>query len=555
MTIRHVTNTQQDASINDDSKCIGTRSNDRRILFLSLEFNFSPFSGNGVLARSLVSSLVRIGSTQVRVVCSRPHPSTPDISSDICMTSDEVGSSSGLDIWPVELPQHCQWKRLDRMGPWKEFSTSAGLDFRSRIKEFRPTDVVCVDWHGILAWESIRCAFLDEGNRLHDAVVCYYNFRVYSSSCWDHTTTSMSQQKVENADDVFYREQELLSCRLADKILCLAEHDRKMLQCLMKDHDFLHHFTDKEKMILLPKQSAAAIEKKINNISILPPPLRGDIWELASNSMQNTDEYDRYLPPEASDAIKTVLNQHCVPSLRQSQRFFLTCMVRLSPEKSAHHYVTLLQKLGGVQFLRRRGLIPLLCGAKSVGSYAQQVVDDFKSACSSDSSDGITWPCVVIDRFLGPKELAAVFSRTAINVHPSLYDAYGMTLVESAAFGVPSIVNTGGKVGAVSLLGEGKGCIDINLEKILGVGDTPTNVCDGPSNDIKALVQVLSSLENNHDCAMNLEKVATEARTSALGWNEMACCQSLVNELSNMHRERYVELRVTHDTMMQKTKF
>ena len=46
---------------------------------------------------------------------------------------------------------------------------------------------------------------------------------------------------------------------------------------------------------------------------------------------------------------------------------------------------------------------------------------------------------------------------------PSLYDAYGMTIVESAAFRVPSIVNSGGKVGSASLLGEGKGC---HLSKI-----------------------------------------------------------------------------------------
>lgn len=32
--------------------------------------------------------------------------------------------------------------------------------------------------------------------------------------------------------------------------------------------------------------------------------------------------------------------------------------------------------------------------------------------------------------------------------HPCLYDAYGMTLVESAVFQCPSIVNAGNKVGA-----------------------------------------------------------------------------------------------------------
>ena len=44
---------------------------------------------------------------------------------------------------------------------------------------------------------------------------------------------------------------------------------------------------------------------------------------------------------------------------------------------------------------------------------------------------------VVIESFLGPEALGAVFARTALNVHPCAYDAYGMTLVEAAAFGCP----------------------------------------------------------------------------------------------------------------------
>ena len=51
--------------------------------------------------------------------------------------------------------------------------------------------------------------------------------------------------------------------------------------------------------------------------------------------------------------------------------------------------------------------------------YAKQVVHDFHDICT-DSSDRETWPCVVINRHLGPKELAAIYSRTVVNVHVSV---------------------------------------------------------------------------------------------------------------------------------------
>jgi hypothetical protein len=131
-----------------------------RILFLSLEFNFAPFSGNGVFARSLVSGLVndddnvvydndRIGNdgyeeekednengndnddgVMVCVICTRPHPSTPGMSNDVNVVvrrrfrascppinndDDENGDEVDdlLRIWPIDLPKNCAWMRLD----------------------------------------------------------------------------------------------------------------------------------------------------------------------------------------------------------------------------------------------------------------------------------------------------------------------------------------------------------------------------------------------------------------------------------------------------------
>ena len=90
-----------------------------------------------------------------------------------------------------------------------------------------------------------------------------------------------------------------------------------------------------------------------------------------------------------------------------------------------------------------------MCGARSVEDYAGEIVEELRRLVtvrsstashrrSSSSEDGDeevgedvasdvdvddddgTWPCVVLDRHMGPAELAAIFSRTAINVHVSV---------------------------------------------------------------------------------------------------------------------------------------
>ena len=38
-----------------------------------------------------------------------------------------------------------------------------------------------------------------------------------------------------------------------------------------------------------------------------------------------------------------------------------------------------------------------------------------------------------------PAGLAALYARTRLNVHPPRYDAFGMSIVEAAAFGAPTV--------------------------------------------------------------------------------------------------------------------
>jgi len=553
-------------------------------------------------------------------------------------------TANAMEIWPVDLSKECQWKRLDRSGPWREYADAAaatarsssdgvgsdndsanddgsgtgddgtlGCCYASRVRKFMPTDVIAVDWHGMLAWEAIRSTLSRDDDLEPDVIgggggkegfwqpcranVCYFNFRVYSSSIWDHPPTTSQQEQeqqqpsnneavVELNDDnddhdgIFYKEKEQLACRLANVVICLSEHDKCMLRRLMLEdgNDDIDDLNE-------------SMERKMKRIHILHPPLRGDIRELAllpiiNNIDSNETDVEHYwnchLPPEAKLAIEKVSSStssssppppSSLPSSSPSsssltegyikQRIFITCMARLSPEKSPHNFISLLHKLGGAEFLRRHSLIPIVCGARSVEEYAKKVVDDFESMFVStndgrsvggggdgdgDGEDGEeeAWPYVVIDRHLGPLELSAVFSRTAVNVHPCMYDAYGMTLVESAAFGAPSIVNGGGKVGATSLLGEGKGCFAVDLGKV--VSDRISNGYSGGIDEDEAapIIDSIQSLlfttggtsssdgSETVEDASTLRQIANEGRCRALGWDEMACCQGLIDILDEL---------------------
>jgi hypothetical protein len=118
-----------------------------------------------------------------------------------------------------------------------------------------------------------------------------------------------------------------------------------------------------------------------------------------------------------------------------------------------------------------------------------------------------------------------------------------MTMVEAAAFGAPSIVNGGGKVGAALMLGEGTGCISVDLERILESNDD-----DGARREI---AERLRTLLTPIDCAWaeeeeeeedgeamgryaSLRQIANEARSRALGWDEMACSRGLDDILNGV---------------------
>ena len=68
---------------------------------------------------------------------------------------------------------------------------------------------------------------------------------------------------------------------------------------------------------------------------------------------------------------------------------------------------------------------PVLCGSATT-PFAATVRRRLQAACPG---------AIIHSQFLGPRELAALYSATRLNFHPCRYDAYGMTIVEAASQG------------------------------------------------------------------------------------------------------------------------
>lgn len=80
---------------------------------------------------------------------------------------------------------------------------------------------------------------------------------------------------------------------------------------------------------------------------------------------------------------------------------------------------------------------------------------------------------VVVEEFLDAAALGEIYAASLLNVHPCSYDAYGMTVVEAAAFGTPSAVQGGDRVGAAAgLLKEQHGEF-VPVDLLSGVGQDP----------------------------------------------------------------------------------
>lgn len=416
------------------------------VVVVTLEFTYAPFSGNGILARSLVKSLLQ-QDCQVTVWCCRPQ--RHDLyASDHHLDSPEISKeqASRLNMIVTTIPERFGWKRLDKDSPWRQFYFS-NVDLSDEVPfltAVSAADVVCpIDWTGSLAWSSVA-------SKLSTVPpVLYLNFRVFSLGIADP------------GERDWYVEKEIEAVQQARMIVALSEKDKGVLSQFMKGQ-------------IIP-------------IHVLLPPLREDVKQLASFDYK---DLKCYMPEKVKAALA---------NRPPESKCLVTCIARLSPEKHVENFVKFVE--ANQDLFKQHDWIPFLAGSKADQEYANKIEESLLEAASNS---------IIMESFLTPKALCAVLSRAVINVHPCEYDAFGMTVCEAAAMGVPSLVESNGNVGASAIVGDGAS-IEIDISQGQYRSDTLTSML----NDEQAL-----------------KRIGEEAKKRALTWDEAAYGRKLLEYLN-----------------------
>lgn len=248
---------------------------------------------------------------------------------------------------------------------------------------------LAVDWTGTNALRNISVATSQTMNQLSIPIV-YLNLRSY-----------MSMTNIPDSDRQFYTEAERAAVHMALKsggsVVSLCKCDDVTLQKLVP-HD---------------------LKLDSTRFHVLLPMLRSEFQTIAQIDKDKILNHNR-------------------------RRTYLTCLVRLSEDKGPHRFVRLLERLqqNDPDIWEREGIVPLLLGAPTQIEYAHHIRKWLKNVVSN---------AVIMDSFLLPQQLATILQNSVLNIHPALYEAYGMTIVEAAAMGCPSIVHCDG-IGATQLL-------------------------------------------------------------------------------------------------------
>jgi glycosyltransferase involved in cell wall biosynthesis len=544
-----------DNSDDDETKIILRRRRAKNIVLLTYEFTYSPFSGNGILARSLVKSLLGWGCT-VTVWCCRPSSSGDDNknknknSNDNHLTSPEISQDSVRRLTVLSnIVNGKSWKCLDERSCWKDFiisnlsSTPPIIDEQRNILQhalLQANNVVCtIDWSGAVAYRSLVSAIMiPDGTFL-----LYLNFRVYSLGITnDHTGKDDTGVHDDDDDDsrmnnrrAWYDKFEYKAMKDADVVISLSSKDTQYLYGIQEKFSIEKQTQQQEGVQQLGgvQLHEPAIIKK--PIEIVLPPLRQDMRRFATKNGTSEDLF-LHLPDSIQSLISMVDDNGDGTTHLFSKRPLITCVARQSPEKCIQRFVAFIEMAANTGILEQLNLTVVLAGAVSDLNYAQQLHKRLLRAVPT---------AIIIDRFLSPFELGAVFAHTILNFHPPFYDAYGMTVIEAAAFGAPTVL-AGTSIGAFRLLGE-DACIQVEMvvdnENINNNNNNNNdNDDDNESNifsrdSLNTITNFLTECKNNE---MIWKKLSLRAQEKALGWDEESYGKKMLDTIDkySIHENR-----------------
>jgi len=447
-----------------------------RVLLVSLELAGPVFSGNGVLATAVVRVL-RQGGAALLALCGMPE-----------------GASAPLDqtLLTVPLPR---WEKLDKDSAWEAFAAGAAQHAKV-VAEFHPDVVLAVDWTSTAAVASLRRA-----GTLHDAPTLFLCFRVFAVS-----------DSVSETDAAFYRRQERAALLAAHVPAALSAHDARLLSALanppprvevlrpplrleMKElaqrrawlglkraRQMALHREASTRMLReaareacgngdttsaapgprrsLPslsengRASSTAVDESLefNNKSIqterqelLRRTDSSGALDFASNLKGNFLREDKLQVQHGFGGPRPVALSHMRSQKNEmsARRKYITCCCRITPEKNVLRFVETMIAIK--PFLLAHGFVPCLVGPPTNEKFANAIYKQLDRAFPNKQAR-------ILREFVSAKELSGIFSETVLNFHPAVYEAYGMTIIEAAVFGAPTLMHQGDLVGAGDLL-------------------------------------------------------------------------------------------------------
>jgi glycosyltransferase involved in cell wall biosynthesis len=433
-----------------------TKEDRKKVLLISLEFVQPLFSGNGILTQSIVRGFLDM-EYDVTVLCARPSDCSDEVtieieskdgsSSNQTSTPERMDAYSNLTVLIVDVP--CTtWKKLDRNSCYQHLANGA-MDQMSKLEERNKQQGkhhTTYDYAYAIDWSAIPTIDILKKNGIisSSTIFIFLVFRVFSSS---------RELCSSNDDYLFYVTRELDAIQKADITFVLSHVDKMTLVRIQKDR--------------------LGDENQVKELHIHVPPLRNDFYHQCQQLIHNPLSIPATIEPQHKHAYKY-------------QRKYIMCNVRLSPEKNAFLFAKIMKSLSEQQTLQSLNLVPIMIGSVCDDAYAKEVYDTLPSET------------VIVNKFLSSTELISILNQTVLMIHPPLYDAYGMTIAEAAAAGVPSLIHHE-NIGASSLFRVEEGEIlhgDMNCSQKL-------------SNCVKGH---LESLEK-------LAKVSEKAKTRALSWS------------------------------------
>lgn len=452
---------------NDDSSSIHNDNVQppwRRIVYITLEYcQEDLFSGNGVCARSQVRSLSTLYSPSLiqEVIVARPRGAvSSSSSSSSSLHPSDTPPGVRLHVIPVST-----WKTTDRSFDYSTFALGVEQTLETLLSP-NPTEppidaIVVVDWTG-MSGVSLLAAKKKGQLLLSHIPIFFLNFRVYAR-----------MTDISDEDRAFYYQAESQAVKLAlesgGAVVGICDSDTQFLQTMIRGPNDESH-----DLLLLQ-----------DRICTIHPMLRQEFAEIA----QRDQDY-------------------CLDTRRH--RPYLSCIVRLSKDKGPQRFVDLCQQITvrDATFWHRTQTIPFLAGAASQPEFAKELITQLQTHVPQ---------ALIMEQFLDPETLSTYLQQTRLNIHPAIYEAFGMTIVEAAACGAPTLLhNTNGAIGAEQLLPIAKGCsLGIDMEQ-----------------DIETLTTHVMELLENHSSS-DLSRVGCQAYHAAVSWTELAYVRVLWELVEN----------------------